>query len=466
MLTKSREFELQFENDKKLWLKISDRELWSKGFYTVKNYGDFITDIDLQANVDFNQNLITKISQVIEQINTGNSPFKFLYMSIGHYQKYNLPWNIDSVGGCSFNLERSYSWYESVKNKKLLPTNILKYIHSKLYNDKLRIRDLIDIESVICPFSEIIWEYENISVGYIIHENIRYDLLEEMKKELPVMEFIYEYNGKYISVNVNLIDKNFQVKPRKFMYKYYINDWYKILKNLRWKISEIYKQEYYDDMKKIDKILYIKQLINLYRKAEKYQILQPENIKKLNNEILNLLSQNFDKNIYKLKSLIEIENVLYDIINTEMKKYIDKYISVCDSSTKNEMLLYMKRGVESQIYTTKNMLLSREKKDIKCPFFHTDIDDFIILVDLSNRTTLNTEKIIECFVDVSNNLNIPIKTLIAKISKNRFFIKFENNNKNIILYDANTQRKTFVLTTENIKALQKYIIFGIPYNIL
>jgi hypothetical protein len=193
MITKTTEFMRDFENDLK-WININkSKPLIFKGSYTVKELGDILSDIDIQANVSYNSRLLSIVSNIIKKNNSNQSPFTFLQLIVGKYEEFIFPWYIYNDGKCYYNTEKTRIWYNNLIEKKILPKTLETYVYSKLFSNNIQISNLIEVENSLHLYANIIWTENDIIKGYKHVRGINYDLISIVKKEIPVLEYIYTY---------------------------------------------------------------------------------------------------------------------------------------------------------------------------------------------------------------------------------------------------------------------------------
>jgi len=461
MIIKTESFDRKF-NDDLHWITLNRKlPLWYKGSYKVKDWGDIITDIDLTARVYYNTKLLEIISGLLARNRKYNSPFKFIHMAVGKYQGYQLPWIIDDNGGCNFDLDKARIWFEWFKEQGMVPDSVLVYIETRLYSSILTIRNIIDIENAIHPYSEIVWGEKDIRNGYIRKDNIVYNLLDEMKTETPVLEFVYKYEDKYIVIDVGLVDRNFKVPPAGPMYRYYMQDWYKIMKGFRWKIEERYRPQYFTDMNKINTLIALKYQIEFIQKIEnRKDILSRAEIMRVKKDIYNVM-----KKIIKLDRTMSSDDILYQItekVNNYLRDKVMRYADLVTPVERNEIRLRLYRGGEAQIPTSEEMLRYRTMNGIECPFFSTNMNEFTQLVDIALRSDIHPGKMISCFTKISEKLNKPIRNVMNEVLTTTALSIITKDDR-IVLYDSNIEKGTFSLKDK--PKLQIQILTGnIFYN--
>ena len=398
MLIKTRDFESKLIYDLK---QLTNNQFTIKGSYKIKEFGSYITDIDVETNIVFNKDVFSKFINKIEKTRT----FIFIQLSLGFKKQYELPWKIDNNGGCNYDPKNVTVWYEKFKKMKLVPDNIYKYIEEKLFGDNISIKNLIDIENELHQYSEIIWRQDDIKRGYVYYLDTKYDLLDMISIEQPVLELLYHYKGDFCLIDLALNDKNYIYEFSNDMYKYYTKDWYKIMKLFRWKIKKEYQAEYKQIMKTIDIFIAIYNKIILIEKVYKYRLLPAKDFYNIENDIkkeLTKLNITFDFSTKK--------NLLC-IVNKYLEQYIDYFKSKLNENFIEKFDFQYQRGLESKIIT-KDIITKRVKNNIKCPFFSTDIEDYKRFVKITKKLSLDLDRVIECFVKISDETGKSIKDLL------------------------------------------------------
>ena len=357
MIIKNIEFDKQLYYDLQ-WININkNKPLKIKGSYIVKKYGDILSDIDIQANIYFTPSLLKVLYNIIKKNSCDRSPFTFIHLIVGKYKEFNLPWKIDNDCEYYYNIEKTKQWFLSLQRQQLVPILLLKFIYIKLFSTKIKISNLIDVEKALYIYSGILWEKQDILNGYKYVRGIRYILLEEMKYETPVIEYLYSYKDTYINIDFALVDRMFISTPTDKSYAYYTNDFYKIMKTFRWKLKPQYKQEYLNTMKKVEVFIAIKYKINtiqtiLSHHSKRYGkdkiIMELKFNKLLNNLHIDLHNVNFLLE-NKPHFLNEINDKIQEYVNDKLKNniiyYVDKLSNKDDIKKLNNFLII---GVKSQ----------------------------------------------------------------------------------------------------------------------
>jgi hypothetical protein len=402
MIIKTSDFDSKLMNDLKQLIIDKNSRFIIKGSYKIKEFGSYITDIDVQTNVIFNQDLFPKIISKIEKAKS----FIFIQMSLGFKKEFALPWEIDNNGGCDYDPEKVKIWYEKFKKMNLVPETMYKYIESKLFSDTISIKYLIDIENELHKYSELVWNKDDIKRGYVYFLDTKYSLLDLLKFEQPVLEFLYKYENDFCLIDLALNDVGYTYDFSHDMYKFYTQDWYKIMKLFRWKIRKEYQREYREIMKQIDLLMAIYNKIILIEKVYKYRLLPRKDFFYIENDVRSyLIKMNvvFDNNT---------KQMLISSVNKYLEEYIDYFKNKLNADIIDKFNLQYQRGLESQVLIKKDIITKRVKNNIKCPFFSTDIEEYKKIVEITNRLSLDLEHTIDCFVKISEETRKPIKYLL------------------------------------------------------
>ena len=402
MIIKTLDLEFKLFNDLKQLIVNKNSKTIIKGSFKIKEIGSHVTDIDIQTDVIYNQTLIDILISKIESAKS----FIFIQLSLGFKNEYELPWKIDNFGGCEYNPQKVETWFKNFNKMKLVPDNVYTSIETKLFSDKISIKTLIDIENELLPYSELIWRLDDIKRGYIYFLGTKYVLLDMMHIEQPVLEFIYKYENDFCLIDFALNDSRYTYSFTHDMYKYYTEDWYKIMKAFRWFIKPEYRVEYFKIMNGIDFLMAVYNQILLIEKVYKYKLLSRKDFSYIENGIKTSLTKiniKFDDNM---------KNNIYNTVNTYLKKYVNYFRTKLTDKVLNKFLIQYQRGLDSQIPISRQEINIRFGKNIKCPFFLTDIDEYVKFVSIANIRRLDLDKTIKCFINIMNDTSIPMKQLL------------------------------------------------------
>lgn len=448
MFLKTLDFDRQLKNDIKYMTFNNLKPVIIKGSYPKKQNGDIITDIDFESQVYYNDTLLDIINNNINKSNN----FIFLQLVCGINKDFEVPWTIDETGDCFFKPEIVLEWFNNIK----VSQNTREYIHSKLYSPTLRIRDLIDIENILKPYADIVWNKDSIKNKFQIINNRKFYLLDYIKSSESVLEFIYHYHSYYIPIDIALVDKKYKNSIPQRMYKYYTQDSYKILKSYRGKIMGYnYISEYNNVISKITLLIAIQYQLGFIMTVIKNKSLPTYEINRLIYNLCNIL---FSYGIKCSSDFNLIKFQLYDYINNTLSKYVYYFTNLLSPREKLKYLLNIKRGIESQIPTDFLTMQSRLDIGVSCPFFPTNMTEFKLLTSLSHRLDIHSETLIQCFSTVAINFNINVSDVIKQIDKNNLSITTYNNN--LILWENNKKIQEYNISYK--KTLQLHILFNIP----
>lgn len=418
MLIKTPEFEARFLANVQNWITINRKApLRLKGSYKVKEYGEPITDIDLNSFVYFSNNLPKILYNNIRKNNDNpNSPFFFIELGVGRYKGFQLPWVIDEEGGCQYNPQKVKEWFSDFSEKNLVPSSVIDYIQGKLFGEYITISNLIDVEKALIPYSEIKWFPEDIQRGYIDKNGERYHILDTFKQKTPVLKYVYRYNSQFVPIDVALIDNQYRVELPDAMYKYYTQNWYKILKSYRWKVKKEFRPDLYRTINEVDKLIALSYEIKFFFLIQKLPNFTYYHI--LKNNVINDLKQlGFSPLIENLE---ETNRQLNTQINDKLEKRVQEFIPILEPEYKNSIILQLERGEEAQNPVNQQQLNERYSVGIKCPFFPTDIEDYETLSKLAVRLNLPTDLVVNCFSKVATETKTPLENLVQSLGQNNY----------------------------------------------
>jgi len=401
MIIKTKDFNDNFLFDLREILSNNNTSI-IKGSYKIKENGDYITDIDIEENVKYSQRLIDNLIHKI----VNSSSFIFIHLNMGIKKEFILPWNIDNEGGCKYDPKVVAYWYKNFKQMNLVPKTVYEYIENKLFLDTISIKSLIDVEDKLQKYSGLYWKLEDIKKGYITFLDTTYKLLDIMKIDQPVLEFIYKYNNDYCLVDIAIVDKNYKYGFEHNMYKYYTQDWYKIMKLFRWKIKKQYQREYLTIMKTIDIFIAILSKFTLIEYVSEYKLLPIKEFKNIEIDIKTHLKK------IDIKFTKSTKEILKNKVNEYLEKYIDYFKHKLNDNFINEFNIQYNRGLEAQILLSRKIINKRVKNNIKCPFFSIDIKEYKKLYKICRKLKLDINTIVKCFEKISNEMNVKIHELL------------------------------------------------------
>lgn len=441
MIIKTEKFDEKFTSDLK-WIKINQsKPLKVKGSYIQKRFGDPLTDIDTEALVFFNDKLLEILVNIFKK-NTSEffsrSPFRFVHVTSGRYDGYDFPWKFIK-NNCEFSLGETHEWFKSFKEKSLVPQDVLDYIEAKLYADNMVISDLIDIQNKVESYAEILWNINDIERGWKEKEGKKYDFLGTTREYTPVIEYIYEYKDpttgqpQFINIDMGLSQMGNRIQPpfNVKMYRYYTQDMYTIMKSFKWKMPEKYKNEYQEELANVSTLISIKYQLYMLSLIKEYNIYGQQKIDIIENEIDKYIG-----NLYPdwRDNIDQVENEIYESVNNQLHDYVKFYAYLLnDKST----LLGISRGLEAQIPTSQELIKKRTNIGIHCPFFSTDMEQYIQLEGLAVRVNMDPELLIKCVSQVALAENKHVSDVLKFINNNNYHIVPVGSSSLILKRDGN-----------------------------
>jgi|UniRef100_A0A6C0D0T2 hypothetical protein len=441
-----------------------DQQIKIVGSYNIKDYGDLLTDIDIQLTINFNDpNILLQIKNILNNID--KNMFKFMFINCGIYNEFKLPWTIDNEGSCSYEPFQVKEWFNKFKTEKLVPDSIYTIIETKLFSTTISIKNLIDVQNILLPYAQIVWLASDLLQGYKEYRGIQYFFTELTRNgELAVMEYIYRYiseTGKVeiCAIDVALIDKTIELSNTDELYNYYLQHWYPIFKSYKWFIRKEYFNEYKQALKHIEKLNLLYNIIHNLINIDKYKILDKEEIEKVRSETIIIMKQLNIK--YQGKKISDIEKMLYDMINQNMKSNVDYFIDKIKDDNMQKKIEFQYRyliSIYGNIPITQQTLTERSILGYKCPFLGFTETDYNFLTNLGHRILIDPKLLIDCVVKISEKYNLSVADCISQFFDHKNNLSLEKSSNNIILYDSNTTIGMY--PNQELKALQIRILFG------
>ena len=443
--------------------------LISKGSF---KYSTYISDIDYTAYVRFTDKFIDILINKIKELKN----FKFIYLNAGIDRHFLLPWKIDPEWGCDFDLEKTIDWFNNFKQKKLIPDSDITLIDNILHKDKLVLSDLIDIQDMLDKYNTIKWFLPDIEKKTKIVNGNRYKLLEELqnkKNEGSVLNSIYIDNNNIVSVDIGLTDNNYKKPIYSRMYKYYTNNWYKILKGYKKIIHNDFKQEYTDTMKKFEYTNSLLGRAELLNTLTMYNIVNIQHILHVKSQLLRGLSNihlTHNSNIHNIIDLLK------KTLNNGAYPYIDYFLDKLSYKGKIKLYPRIRLTEISNIYTSRKTLTDRRKTGILCPFFKSDTDEYIDTIGI--KLLFNSIKFRKCIYTIINKYNISDIYNIFKYSPvSRIFLEYDNKNKGFVKVRGSFRKsdheffskygkkvdynECYIISQKHLKILQIYLIISL-----
>lgn len=446
MIFKSDIFNRQFENDYKNLIISRNKTPRYKGSYANSNNNELITDIDIEQHVTYNKTLIEIILKKIKLARRYN--FYFVKFDCGYLMDF--PWIIDTAGDCSFDLTTLSLWLKNLEKLSVVPENILEDVKDQLKSN-IDISKLLSIQYILLPYIEINWTVKDIENGYKYVNNIKYDLLSSMKEYTSVLEFIYEYDNKYISVDVALVQPKLKTEKEKdLLHRFYMKNYYKILKYIRWKLDPPYKQYYNDLMNELKLYRYISYQITILLDVRKYKLLSPEKEYALQRNTMYLIMSN---NIPKQNSLYMVKNWIDTYINNTCKQYITYFENNISKDKKYNYNVLKDRISQQETSISMEEIKERTDKGIKCPFYNSSMEEYRKIHKISTNLLVDANVFSDYVYKTSIKLSLPISEVIKSLN-NQLSINLEGE----IAILKNNDKIIGKYKKENIDKLRYYIL--------
>lgn len=477
MLIKTPEFVRKFVNDlqditvfSKLYRdelyhfnRLSDREIEFIGFrnqkfsklkfvgsFPDKKYGSIISDIDVVQPVYFNEGLINRFSQILSRLEGSN--FIFVRLYCGLRKDLDVPWYITGSGSCNFSLEKIKPWLNYIKNH--IDNNVYLKIKEILDDEYLSLKDLIDVEELIKPYTSISWSREDIVKGYKIVNDKRVNLFDSILSYTfkKVFKFIYKYGDEYC-----LVDCAFRQQGEKLeeeenrieIMSYYAGNAFKRLKNVKRFLSEdLRNKDYKEDVSKnIGKYTSLASRIELIDKLKKYRVVDQKVVDKLT------IGAKEYANMHNINT-IDYDS-LQKIISDNSESLLKKYSKLITNDRLRKFKLIEARRKEASLKISKKILKKREDKGLECSFFMIDVEDITYLIDACIRAKISPEKFLGCFYkSCREHKTDPYKEIKNFLVKNNYVLRKVNEE-----YEVLSNEKV-IKKSKNKKKLQKLILFG------
>jgi hypothetical protein len=411
MLIKTELFDKKFKADTHFITINKNSPLIQRGSYKLKKLNSVVSDIDLAQFVRATDSLLHRLLQIINQ--TKRSNFIFTKLHCGMYEDFIAPWTVNNRGGCVYNVEKAREWYKALKSKAIMDEESYKKIEAKLFRDDIGIKDLLSIKQIVRPFSEILWNREDIQRGYKVFLGKKYYLLDLIKKgHVTVMRYLYRYGREYVSIDFGLVDKQY-IKEPSILHEYYRGDVYKIFKSYKWYLKKEYYEEYVKVMGDLEKYTGLLNRVKLISGAEKH-IPQKDidYLKQDATKYANGIGLSYDSGIEK-----NLVKKIHEIVEKNRPYFRERI----QDRFKQEVLSYELRSEQAKALISQNEL---EKSNKECPFYTVEEEDFFRLLKLSNRALIEPKRLIDCITTISTTLDIDSSLLVKTIfNKSDLYIR-------------------------------------------
>jgi hypothetical protein len=455
MLIKTEEFVRMFERDL-YQIQISKHSpIYLKGSYKIKPVGSVITDIDVGEKISASPNVLKRLVQII---NTSKK-FIFVKMYCGDYNEFIPPWTIGSEGGCSYNPGDARKWFNKI-SKLDVSTETLEAIKFNLFGEYICLKNLLEIQRLLMPYSNIIWRIDDIEAGVKTMSGHVYNLVEMIREGAnTVIEYIYRYTSvragvardDFCSIDFGIDPVHYRI-PEK-LYDYYKNSWYTIFKSYKWYLKDEYKGEYVDVIKLLEHMTGLINRIKLLRKVVSLDLLTPKD--------REFILQDCTKQakLQGIKFTYENLGIVMEKLSKKIDKISREYIPVFRKKIQERfepmITSYEMKAKIGEIPVSQEMLRKNLEDGFKCPFFTALNDDFSYVYGLSKRTGLDPVMMIECVRKVAKAFSLPITVVIGGVfPKNNW--RVEKDGELFIVKEGKIVVKSF----SNIEKAQKYVLTG------
>jgi hypothetical protein len=397
------------------------------GSYITKSYGKTITDIDLIQIFEFNEILVRRLGEILKNLSKTN--FTFVRFYCGSVKELVPPWEINGEGSCKYNPAIARMWIKNLKGTTLLPTEVHKAIFKILYSLSISLKDILNIEKMLEPYNSLLWNKDDIILGYKIFNNKKITLLEALKtyKKKKTLKFMYKYDvpktdpgdssapvREYCLIDVSLKEwGNFDTtKDSRLITEHYYNDPYTLFKAYRRLLKDEKREEYANYVRdRLGNLTGLAGRVELLQKIEKYKVLGDDEVFRLWKD-LNEYSRKvevFDEDetyeFYLIKEKLEDE--VKDLLPS-MKKDIDpKYI--------RDISIYEMRALECDFKIDQRVLEKRVSEGNDCPFFLLSVGEIEKIYDFGVKNDREGKMVLYCFYRACQTYNADPKVVVKNI---------------------------------------------------
>jgi hypothetical protein len=421
MLIKTEVFDMVLNSELYQITINKQKPLIKRGSYKIKPIGSVITDIDLAQFVYANQGLIDRLNQILDSLSRKRT-FIFTRLHCGMYNDFIPPWSVDGKGSCVYDPQKAREWYTQLRLKNVMDEKSYKAVEDKLFRNDMTIKDLLEIKQIIRPYSEILWDRDDIRKGYKVFLGQRYDLVSLMQKgHVTVMRYLYKYGQEYVSIDFGLVDKKY-IKEPSILHEYYRGDIYKIFKSYKWYLKKEYFDQYLNVMKELENFTGLLNRVKLISNVVRYKILPEGEINYLIGDAIKYAKSLGMK--YSLETTSQTEKALTAKISEIVRNNRVYFRERIEDRYKKEVASYELRSAEATIPVSQKLIAQRVKNGIACPFFQVDLSDFHYLLKLAYRTLIDPEKMLNCVSMASKTFDIDVSLLVQTVfGKNDLYLK-------------------------------------------
>ncbi len=190
------------------------------------NKKKLITDIDITNFLNMNnESMITKNIQKL--INNLPKNILFIYMTLG------IKYNIDEL----ITIDWEQSSQKKIKIKTINKEKINK-VEEIIFGSKNKIMQMIQNDEFqgymfLRDNAKIKWSHKDIINGSTVCGNTKYEMIDMLKLNRPIMHFIMDYNDTFIIFDVAMKYGEYEQKYSSSGYlTYYNHEWFYILEDL------------------------------------------------------------------------------------------------------------------------------------------------------------------------------------------------------------------------------------------
>lgn len=305
------------------------------GSFSRSREGEFVTDIDVDINLDYSHPNFDMF-KILYNPQYSDILF-FSGMRCGEDEYFKYPWKID-YSTLTFSYENLEDWLQKIRLK------IDSFDYNKIYrlcrnndlNLDLTLTSIIAIQDIIRKYSRLKWSLEDIKNKFKLGvDGTRYEMLDCIKKYVPITEFLFVYNDTYCIVDCGIIDKKYrdvyrENNPRNFSndIKIFEKNWYAVFKYFRMILPHIMKYKFYELKKKYSKHIVLYYIANILCKDESRKNIKIWNdmYETLSKELKVIFSGiNQNVNICEISDKIKVEiNVIF---KNEIFRNLIQYVS-------------------------------------------------------------------------------------------------------------------------------------------
>lgn len=397
MLRKTLEFDKAFTRDKEL-LRIG-YVAYEAGSYKTKEFGEYISDIDINEKVNIdNPNFLHFVNRMLQKIKGSN--IKFLYTHCGYYNDFRLPWKITEYGDCIYDREEVKKWLSSIKGK--IDLKMYKKIKNTLGLDKearsITIFDLFTVREMLKKLgSRIKWYEEDLKKGEKTIGGITYNFIDLLRQsENCVFNYLYKYENTYTLIEQVIIDKKYRVK-RPTLYEWYKRNLYKYYKFLKW---------FYD----------IPNLEELQKKITPYSVLASKikllEILKSDSVAYNSMKPRIEKEC--LTTGLTCDETTFDAIHEKINKILtDNLFNYLKPNfeTDTKIVAFYLRQLESVEPTSQEFI-----NKTKTPFYVLSDKEIVEVIEKAKKHKIDYVKFVNCIYDTSVKYKVKPSSVLSLIN--------------------------------------------------